>query len=197
MVTVSPLRLVHTWREQQEARWTDVLAERILVVMRRRQADARTELLFSTELLTKFRSGGAGRVFRALRKLERDRPIFRDDMTGRCISRSHYSSDDRCQALQPLTRGETSDGSRRAGLGRKRVLLALCGALLLLMQPTESVAQTGKFAATGKIVAVLAETKMLPGDKPGHEVTMVRRTDAITYGDPVFGSGQDGRRIHQ
>jgi hypothetical protein len=36
MVTVSPLRLVHTWREQQEAKRTDVLAERILEVMRRR-----------------------------------------------------------------------------------------------------------------------------------------------------------------
>ena len=41
MVTVPPLRLVHTWRSQQEAKRTDVLAERILAVMRRRQADAR------------------------------------------------------------------------------------------------------------------------------------------------------------
>jgi hypothetical protein len=85
MVTVSPLRLVHTWREQQEARRTDVLAERILAVMRRRQADARTELLFSTELLTKFVGAEPAAVFRALRKLERDRLIFRDDMTDRCI----------------------------------------------------------------------------------------------------------------
>jgi hypothetical protein len=37
MVTVSPLRLVHTWREQQETKRTDVWAERILAVMRRRQ----------------------------------------------------------------------------------------------------------------------------------------------------------------
>jgi hypothetical protein len=85
MVTVSPLRLVHTWREQQEAKRTDVLAERILEVMRRRQADARAELLFSTELLTKFVGAEPAGVFRALRKLERDRLIFRDDMTGRCI----------------------------------------------------------------------------------------------------------------
>lgn len=85
MVTVSPLRLVHTWREQQEAKRTDVLAERILEVMRRRQADARAELLFSTELLTKFVGAEPTGVFRALRKLERDRLIFRDDMTGRSI----------------------------------------------------------------------------------------------------------------
>jgi hypothetical protein len=65
MVTVSHLGLVHTWREQQEAKRTDVLAKRILVVMRRRQADARTELLFATELLTsslgRSRPGYSGR----------------------------------------------------------------------------------------------------------------------------------------
>jgi hypothetical protein len=60
------------------------LAERILAVMRRRQADARTELLFSTELLTKFVGAEPAGVFRALR-LERDGLIVRDDMTGRCI----------------------------------------------------------------------------------------------------------------
>jgi hypothetical protein len=85
MVKVSPLRLVHTWREQQEAKRTDVLAEQILAVMRRRQADARAELLFSTELLTKFAGAEPAEVFRALRRLECDRLIFRDDMTGRCI----------------------------------------------------------------------------------------------------------------
>ena len=84
MVTVPPLRLVHTWRSQQEAKRTDVLAERILAVMRRRQADARAELLFSAELLTKFVGAESAGVFRARRKLERDRLIFRDDMTGRC-----------------------------------------------------------------------------------------------------------------
>jgi hypothetical protein len=79
MVTVSPLRLVHTWREQQDAKRTDVLAERILGVVRRRQADARTELLFSTELLTKFVGAEPDGVFPALRKLERDGLIVRDD----------------------------------------------------------------------------------------------------------------------
>jgi hypothetical protein len=54
MVTVSPLRLLHSWREQHEAKRTHVLAEGILAVMRRHQADTRAELLFSTELLTKF-----------------------------------------------------------------------------------------------------------------------------------------------
>jgi hypothetical protein len=85
MVTVSPLRLVHSWREQQEAKQTGVLAERILEVMQRRQAAARAELLFSTELLTKFVGAEPAEVFRALRRLERDRLIFSEDMTGRCI----------------------------------------------------------------------------------------------------------------
>ena len=31
---------------------------------------------------------------------------------------------------------------------------------------------------------------MAPGDKPGHELMLVRRMDAITYSDPVFNSGQ-------
>jgi hypothetical protein len=85
MVTVSPLRLVHSWRQQQEAKRTDVLAERILAVMRRRQAGARAELLFSTELLAKFVGAEPAEVLRALRRLESDRLIFKDDTTGRCI----------------------------------------------------------------------------------------------------------------
>jgi DNA-binding transcriptional regulator YhcF (GntR family) len=85
MVTVSPLRLLHSWREQHEAKRTHVLAEGILAVMRRHQADTRAELLFSTELLTKFVGAEPTGVFRALRKLERDGVIFTDDMTGRCI----------------------------------------------------------------------------------------------------------------
>jgi hypothetical protein len=85
MVTVSPLRLVHSWREQQEAKRTHILAERILAVMRRRQADARAELLFSTELLTKFVGAEPPEVFRPLSNLERNRLVFRDDMTGRFI----------------------------------------------------------------------------------------------------------------
>jgi hypothetical protein len=84
MVPLSPLRLVQIWREQQQAKRTDMLAERILAVMRRRQADARSELLFSTELLTKLVGADPASVFRALGKLERDRLISRDDMAGRC-----------------------------------------------------------------------------------------------------------------
>jgi hypothetical protein len=94
MVTASPLRLFHTWHEQQKAKRTDILAERILAEMRRRQAygwgtvhspDARTQLPFSAELLTRLFEAEPAAVFRALRKLERDRLIFRDDMTGRWI----------------------------------------------------------------------------------------------------------------
>jgi hypothetical protein len=85
IMTVSPLRLVHTWRERHEAKRTDVLAERILAVMRRRQPDAKTELLFSTELRARFVGAEPAGVFGALGQLERDRLIVRDDMTGRCM----------------------------------------------------------------------------------------------------------------
>jgi hypothetical protein len=85
MARVSPLRVVLRWREQRKAKRTQVLAERILAVMRRRQADARIELLFSTELLTKFVGAESAEVFRALRELERDGLVFRDDMTDRFI----------------------------------------------------------------------------------------------------------------
>jgi hypothetical protein len=85
MVTISPLRLVHTWREQQVAKRTDVLAERILGGDAATSGGRQGRTLFSTELLTKFVGAEPARVFRALRKLERDRLIFKDDMTGRCI----------------------------------------------------------------------------------------------------------------
>jgi hypothetical protein len=62
-----------------------VSAERILEMMRRRQADARTELSFSTERLTKLFGAEPAGIFRALRQIERDRLILRDDMTGRWI----------------------------------------------------------------------------------------------------------------
>jgi hypothetical protein len=80
--------------------------------------------------------------------------------------------------------------------GRRSVLLVLCGALLLLMQPTDSVAQTGKFTGTGKIIAVLAETKMFPGDKPGHEVTMQSRLDTVTSSDPLFAGGGQAAAVN-
>jgi hypothetical protein len=70
------------------------------------------------------------------------------------------------------------------------VLLLILGLFTLLLQAPQALAQSGKFTATGKVGPVLAETKMLPGDKPGHEVTMVRRMDTLTYSDPLFASGQ-------
>jgi hypothetical protein len=104
IVTVSPLRLVHSCREQQEAKRTHVLAERILAVMRQRQADARTELLFSTELLTKSAWAEPAWVFRALGKLDRDHLIFREDMTGRCIL-----------ADKPLLKRQSRPGTTHGG----------------------------------------------------------------------------------
>jgi hypothetical protein len=73
---------------------------------------------------------------------------------------------------------------------RASLLLIVSAFLLTLTQPAETRAQTGNFTANGKVVAILSETKMLPGDKPGHELTMVRRMDTITYSDPIFNSGQ-------
>jgi hypothetical protein len=73
---------------------------------------------------------------------------------------------------------------------RATLLLVVSGFLATLLQPSETSAQTGNFTANGKVVAILSETKMLPGDKPGHELTMARRMGTITYSDPIFTSGQ-------
>jgi hypothetical protein len=67
--------------------------------------------------------------------------------------------------------------------------LMIVGAVLLT-QIMSAEAQTGKFTGSGKVIALLAETRMQPGDKQGHELTMARRLDTITYSDPVLGTGQ-------
>lgn len=59
-----------------------------------------------------------------------------------------------------------------------------------LIQPVETAAQSGKFTGTGKLIAVLAETTMMPGDKPGHVLALGSRIDANTNSDPIFGTGQ-------
>jgi hypothetical protein len=69
----------------------------------------------------------------------------------------------------------------------RATLLKSLATLLLLSQASIVQAQTGSFTANGKMTAILSETKMLPGDKQGHELTMVRRMDSITYSDPIFG----------
>lgn len=69
-------------------------------------------------------------------------------------------------------------------------LLVASGFALSLFQPSDAAAETASFTANGKVVAILSETKMMPGDKPGHELTMVRRMDTISYSDPIFSSGQ-------
>jgi hypothetical protein len=64
-------------------------------------------------------------------------------------------------------------------------------------------AQAKKFTGSGKVLVVLAETKMLPGHDAKHEVTMVRRIDVtkddvagevqvsvIAISDYIAGSGQ-------
>jgi hypothetical protein len=69
-----------------------------------------------------------------------------------------------------------------------RLLMVAGGILLAAVQP--AAAQTGTFTATGKVTALLAETKMRLADKAGHELNMVRRLDTLSYSDPVLGSGQ-------
>jgi hypothetical protein len=69
MVTVSPLRAGPHLARAGGGQADDVWAERILAVMRRRQADARTELLFSAELLTRFVGAKPAGVFRASESL--------------------------------------------------------------------------------------------------------------------------------
>ena len=61
---------------------------------------------------------------------------------------------------------------------------------VVLSMPNASLAQTGMFTASGKVVSVLAETRVRPGDKPNHELVMTRRMDTITYSDSTFTSGQ-------
>ncbi len=74
--------------------------------------------------------------------------------------------------------------------GSVSLLLIASGFLLAVLQPSAAQAQTGKVTCTGKVVALLAETKMLPGDKPGHEFTMQRRMDTLNCSDPTLGSSQ-------
>jgi hypothetical protein len=73
---------------------------------------------------------------------------------------------------------------------RRATVLIVMVCVFLFIRPPATAAQTGKFTATGKSVGILAETKMMPGDKPGHEVTMVRSMHTITYSDPILESGQ-------
>lgn len=105
---------------------------------------------------------------------------------------------------------------------RVRWSLDLLGAgalvLVLVVSSFDASAAGKKVAGSGKVTALLSETKMLPGDDPKHEVTMVRRTDAersdafgeahvtvISINDLVAGTGthrgwrtatlQDGDKI--
>jgi len=56
------------------------------------------------------------------------------------------------------------------------LLLVSCLMILLVHSPNAS-AQSKKMSGTGRVVAVLSETKMLPGDDPRHEMTLIRRLD--------------------
>ncbi len=56
--------------------------------------------------------------------------------------------------------------------------LLLATVLLLSTSIPGAFAQSKKISGTGRAVAVLSETKMLPGDDPRHEITLVRRLEA-------------------
>jgi hypothetical protein len=70
-------------------------------------------------------------------------------------------------------------------------------AVLLLSLPPRQDAYAGdkKVTASGKNVAVLAETKMLPGDDPKHEVIMNRQLYEEQTSDPDFKNAQ-GYRVN-
>jgi hypothetical protein len=67
-----PLRLFfHTWHEQQKAKRTDVLAERVLVEMRRRQAGARPSSRSRRNANQALRGGAGWAQLRTGRYVER------------------------------------------------------------------------------------------------------------------------------
>lgn len=58
--------------------------------------------------------------------------------------------------------------------------------LASLTQSQEAYAGGKKFSGTGKLVAILAETKMFPGDNPGHQVTLTRLQEVDYSSEPGF-----------
>jgi hypothetical protein len=91
----------------------------------------------------------------------------------------------------------------KRGSGVLGLLLLVSCLLILIVQSPNAFAETKKMSGTGKVVAVLSETKMLPGDDPHHEVTLLRRLDVqksnlgeaqvnvVDVSDSVAGSGTD------
>jgi len=86
--------------------------------------------------------------------------------------------------------------------------LLLAIVLLLSTSIPGAFAQSKKISGTGRAVAVLSETKMLPGDDPSHEIILLRRLDVdkgtlgepqvstITVSDYVAGTGTHrGHRV--
>lgn len=75
---------------------------------------------------------------------------------------------------------------------RLRWCLGLLGAgalvLVFVVSSFDASAAGKKVSGSGKVIALLSETKMLPGDDPRHEITMVRRTDAER--SDAFGEAQ-------
>ncbi len=74
-------------------------------------------------------------------------------------------------------------------LGRATKLAVIATCLLAWLSSSDPAhAQSKKVVGSGKALAVLAETKMLPGDDPKHEVTVVRRLDVQR--DDALGEAQ-------
>jgi hypothetical protein len=80
---VSPTKRYRSWREQQKAKRTRAVAGRTLVVMHGRQASAGAPLFFSAELLAALLGADLSDTWAALRKLEGDQLISRDELTRR------------------------------------------------------------------------------------------------------------------
>jgi hypothetical protein len=73
-------------------------------------------------------------------------------------------------------------------LGRATSFTIITCVLAWLISSDTALAQTKKITGSGRAIAVLSETKMLPGDDPKHEVSLVRRLD-VDKSD-VFGEAQ-------
>jgi len=59
-----------------------------------------------------------------------------------------------------------------------------------LFQPQEANAEVKKISGTGKSTAIVSETKMYPGGKPGHEITLLNFLGLDNSADPDFNNIQ-------
>ena len=64
--------------------------------------------------------------------------------------------------------------------------LFACSLLVALALPSSVSAETHKISGTAKVMAVLSQTMMSVGDKPGHEAGLIRHLELDNSADPDF-----------